>query len=127
MAESGQTWQKAFKALPVQAFHVRRWAVGRVGHPDVPLVADELFVAILASGANTIQMTLSTAGERIRVTAEGPEPLSLLHSHGPGWRVIAGLADLVGLTTDEKGLWAQFGRTTYDFPPRARETARRPS
>jgi hypothetical protein len=109
MPESGHTWRKAFKGEPREAAHVRLWTAGRVSHPDAPLIADELYVAVLGSGAPAVEMTLSTAGSRIRITAEGPDPLSLLHSHGPGWRIVAGLADRHGLTTDERGVWAQLG------------------
>ncbi|WP_307621671.1 hypothetical protein [Streptomyces sp. V3I7] len=76
-------------------------------HPDAPLIADELFVAVLSSGAPVIEMTLSTAGPRIRITAQGPDPLSLISSHGPGWAILSGLCQTTGLTTDECGLWGQ--------------------
>jgi hypothetical protein len=109
MPESGHTWQKAFKGLPIEAPHVRLWTAGRVKHPDAPLIANELFVAILGSGAPAIEMTLSTAGNRIRITAIGPESLPLLYSHGPGWLIVDALSHLSGLTTDECGLWAQLG------------------
>jgi hypothetical protein len=109
MPESGHTWQKAFKAEPIEAAHVRLWIRGRVRHPDAPLLAHELYVAVLGSGAPAVEMTLSTAGTRIRITAEGPAPLPLINSHGPGWKLITGLASLAGLTTDECGLWAQIG------------------
>ncbi|MCI3272158.1 hypothetical protein [Streptomyces cylindrosporus] len=78
-------------------------------HPDAPLIAHELFVAILKSGAPVVDMTLSTAGPRLRITAQGPEPLPVIYSHGPGWALISGLSHLSGLTTDECGLWAQLG------------------
>ncbi|MFD5796351.1 hypothetical protein ACFWIO_23035 [Streptomyces diastatochromogenes] len=78
-------------------------------HPDAPLIANELFVAVLSSGAAAVDMTLSTAGSRIRIIATGPHPLPLTSSHGPGWALVSGLADLTGLSTDECGLWAQLG------------------
>lgn len=109
MPESGHTWQKAFKAEPIEAAHVRLWTVGRVKHPDAPLIAHELYIAVLGSGAPHIEMEISTAGNRIRITAEGPAPLPLLNSHGPGWQIVAGLADLSGLTTNECGVWALIG------------------
>ncbi|MFC7997440.1 hypothetical protein ACFUVQ_14880 [Streptomyces rochei] len=105
MPESGHTWQKAFKGMPAEAAHVRLWTRGRVTHSDAELVADELFVAVLGSGASAIEMTLSTAGDRIRITAQGHDPLPLIHSHGPGWSVLTGLCRATGLTTDEAGLW----------------------
>ena len=109
MPESGHTWQKAFKAEPIEAPHVRLWTAGRVKHPDAPLIADELFVAVLGSGADIVDMTLSTAGTRVKITATGPEPLPILSSRGPGWLIVSGLCPLSGLTTDECGLWAQLG------------------
>lgn len=109
MPESGRSWQKAFKAEPIEAAHVRLWTAGRVKHPDAPLIANELYVAVLGSGAAAVEMTLSTAGPRIRITAQGPDPLPLINSHGPGWTLICGLASRTGLTTDECGLWAQLG------------------
>ncbi|MFI2041019.1 hypothetical protein ACH470_41480 [Streptomyces bottropensis] len=95
--------------MPIEAPHVRLWTAGRVRHPDAPLLANELFVSVLGAGADVIEMTLSTAGPRIRITARGPDPIPLLHSHGPAWRIITGLAHQRGLTTDECGLWAQLG------------------
>ena len=109
MPESGHTWRKAFKGEPIEAAHVRLWTAGRVKHPDVPLIAHELYVAVLGSGAPVVEMTLSTAGTRIRVTALGPDPLPVVHAHGPGWQIVTSLATLAGLTTDECGLWAQLG------------------
>jgi hypothetical protein len=109
MSELGQSWQKAFKGEAAEAAHVRLWTVGRVKHPDAPLVAHELYIAVLGAGATVVEMTLSTAGPRVRITAMGHDPLPLLYSHGPGWAIISGLADRAGLTTDERGLWAQFG------------------
>lgn len=109
MPESGHTWRKPFKGEAIEARHVRLWATGRVKHPDVPLLAHELYVAVLHSGAPVIEMGIWTAGNRIRVTADGPDPLPLLSSHGPGWQIISGFADLTGVATDGCGLWAQLG------------------
>ncbi|AKN71217.1 hypothetical protein QR97_16650 [Streptomyces sp. PBH53] len=109
MPESGHTWQKAFKGEPIEAAHVRLWVAGRVQHPDAPLIANELFVAVLSSGAAAVEMTLSTSGSRIRIIATGPHPLPLTSSHGPGWTIVSGLANLTGMSTDETGLWAQLG------------------
>lgn len=109
MPESGHTWQKAFKGEPIEAAHVRLWTAGRVMHPDAPLIANELFVAVLSSSATAVEMTLSTAGTRIRITATGPDPLPLTSSHGPGWTILSRLADHTGLSTDERSLWAQLG------------------
>ncbi|MEV6014778.1 hypothetical protein [Streptomyces sp. NPDC051997] len=107
MSESGQTWQRAFKALPAEATGVRTWIGTRTNHPDAPAIANELFVALLHSGTATVEMAVSTAGTRTRITASGHHPLRTLHSHGPGRRIINGLAQSTGLTVDECGLWAQ--------------------
>jgi len=107
MPESGHTWRKTFKAEAIEAAHVRLWTTGRVKHPDAPAVANELYIAVLGSGAPTVEMTLSTAGTRLRITAEGPDPLLLHHSHGPGWRIVTGLARLSGVTAEARGVWAQ--------------------
>lgn len=109
MPESGHTWRKVFKAEPIEAGHVRLWTARCVSHADAPLIAHELYVAVLGAGASVIEMTLSTAGARIRITAYGQDPLPVLYSHGPGWQIIDGLCHLSGLTTDECGLWAQVG------------------
>ncbi|MGW2458779.1 hypothetical protein ACWC2M_07030 [Streptomyces sp. NPDC001761] len=107
MPESGHTWQKAFEGEPIEAAHVRPWVTGRVQHPDAPFIANELFIAVLSSGATAVEMTLSTSGSRIRIIATGPLPLT--SSHGPGWAIVSGLANLTGTSTDETGLWAQLG------------------
>lgn len=109
MPESGHTWQKPFKGEPIEAAHVRLWTAGRVKHPDAPLIASELYTAVLGSGAPVVDMEISTAGTRIRITARGTDPLPILYSNGPGWSLVTSLAHLAGLTTDECGLWAQLG------------------
>lgn len=107
MSESGQTWQRGFKAAPIEAAGVRAWTRTRTPHPDAPQIAHELFVALLKSGADVVEVAISTAGARTRITASGPAPLPLRHSHGPGWRLIAGLSLSTGMTPDECGLWAE--------------------
>ncbi|WP_330349290.1 hypothetical protein [Streptomyces sp. NBC_00582] len=107
MSESGRTYRRPFKGLPIEASEVRAWTRLRTKHPDAPAVANELFTAVLDSGADHVEVELSTAGSRLRVTATGPHPLSLRHSHGPGWRIVEGLSRSTGVTTDEHGLWAQ--------------------
>ena len=105
--DAGPSWTLAFKGHPAGAAEVRAWTRRRVHHPDAPTVANELFVAILGAGADVVEMQLSTAGDRLKVTATGPQLLPLRHSHGPGWRIINGLSRTNGVTTDERGLWAQ--------------------
>jgi hypothetical protein len=106
MSETGTTWRLAFKGHPSEAREVRQWTAFRSIHPDAPAVANELFVAVLASGPATVDVELSTAGDRLRITATGPDPLPLRHSHGPGWPILAALSRSTGVTSDERGLWA---------------------
>lgn len=106
MSERGTTWRLAFKGHPSEAREVRNWTAFRTSHPDAVTVANELFIAVLASGTPLVEVELSTAGNRIRITATGPEPLPLRHSHGPGRLLIAGLSRSTGVTSDQRGLWA---------------------
>ncbi|MFJ8585861.1 hypothetical protein ACIRD2_14530 [Streptomyces sp. NPDC093595] len=107
MSEAGQSWRRAFKALPQEAAHVRSWTALRTHHADAPLVAHELFVAILGTRPAVIEMAIATADSRVRISAAGPARLSVRHSHGPGWAIVAGLCRHRGVTPDERGLWAQ--------------------
>ncbi|WP_406444631.1 hypothetical protein OHB14_36930 [Streptomyces sp. NBC_01613] len=107
MSETGRTYRRTFKGHPSEAVEVRTWTGSRSPHADAPQIVNELFVAVLGAGADQVEVTLSTAGDRLRITATGPEPLPLRHSHGPGWRIVSGLARTNGVTTDERGLWAQ--------------------
>jgi hypothetical protein len=106
-AGTGTSWMLAFGGHPSEAAAVRAWVRKRVSHADAQAVAHELFIAVLESGANVIEMTLSTADTRLKITARGPLPLELRHSHGPGWRIISGLSRTSGVTVDERGLWAE--------------------
>ncbi|MET8114050.1 MULTISPECIES: hypothetical protein [Streptomyces] len=107
MSETGQSWHLEFKAHPAEAHRVREWAAYRLSHPDAAQVANELFVSVLASGTQTVEMTLSTAGRRARITAAGSVELKLHHSHGPGLSIVASLSTHSGVNTDGCGLWAQ--------------------
>jgi len=111
MSETGTTYRRTFKGLPIEAAEVRAWTRTRTNHPDAQQITHELFVAILGSGADTIDITLSSAGRRLRITATGPQPLPLRHSHGPGWPIVAALSTSTGITTDEHGVWAQMEAT----------------
>ncbi|MDC2953406.1 hypothetical protein PO587_02930 [Streptomyces gilvifuscus] len=106
MSESGQSWRLEFKAHPAEARRVREWAATRLVHPDAPQVAHELFVSVLASGTQTVRMTLSTAGSRTRLMAAGSVELSALQSHGPGYLIVSALSAQSGLNADGQGLWA---------------------
>ena len=107
MSETVRAWQRAFKGQPIEASEVRAWASRRATHPDAAAVANELFVAILGTGADVIEVKVATTGDRFRITATGPEPLPVRHSHGPGWRIVSGLSRTSGVTADERGLWAE--------------------
>lgn len=104
---SGRTYGRPFKGLPIEAAEVRAWTRLHTDHPDAPTVANELFTAVLRSGADLVEVSLSTAGRRLEIMATGPAPLPLRHSHGTGWRIVAGLSRITGVTTNEHGLWAQ--------------------
>ncbi|MFH8530445.1 hypothetical protein ACH4GE_18745 [Streptomyces tendae] len=107
MPETGQSWQRTFKGLPDQARAARKWGRERVEHADVEQVLGELFAAVLGSAPDLITVTVSTAGDRLRLTAVGPEDLPARHTHGPGRRIIAALSARSGVTPDGCGLWAQ--------------------
>lgn len=111
MPEVGHTWQQAFKGLPEEASHVRTWTRSHVDHDDAPLVASELFTAILGSRVDRrpdiVEMAISTAGRRIRISASGHVPLPVLQVHGPGAQIIGQLSTGSGVSTDLYGLWAQ--------------------
>lgn len=110
MSESGHTWQLAFKGHPAEAARVRQWTRGRLSQDDAPLIANELFVAVLGSlparRPDIIEMTISTAGSRARITATGFLPLPVLQIHGPGALIIERLAHSAGVSTDGHALWA---------------------
>ncbi|MEU6651258.1 hypothetical protein ABZ904_17895 [Streptomyces sp. NPDC046900] len=114
MSESGQSWRREFKAHPAEARQVREWVGIRLAHPDAPQVANELFVSVLGSGTELVEMTLSTAGSRTRVVAAGSAELSLLQSHGPGFSIVNGLSVTSGLNTDGRGLWAHLDTARED-------------
>lgn len=106
MVESGQSWQRTFKGLPEQTRAVRLWVRMRVDHVDAVLVTHELFIAVLATNPADIELTLSTAGPRVRISATGQTELDLRHAYGPGHPIIAALSTLTGITSDARGLWA---------------------
>ncbi|MEU5399766.1 hypothetical protein ABZ348_10765 [Streptomyces sp. NPDC005963] len=111
MPVSGHTWRQAFKGLPVEARSVRDWTRSRLTHEDAPLIATELFVAVLGSGIDlrphVIEMTISTADLRIRISATGFHPLPIRQAHGPGALIVSRLSEASGVSTDLSSLWAQ--------------------
>ena len=106
MSETGQSWRLEFKAHPSEARQVREWVASRLMHPCAAQVAHELFVSVLATGTEAIEMTLSTAGLRMRIMAAGSVELSVLHSHGPGFQIVSALSAQCGVNADGQGLWA---------------------
>ncbi|WP_405797858.1 hypothetical protein [Streptomyces sp. NBC_01506] len=111
MSESGHTWRLVFKGHPAEAVRVRQWTGDRLTHRDAPAIANELFIAILGNSparcSAAIEITLSTAGRRARISADGAHPLPMLQTHGPGALIIARLSQSSGVTADGYGLWAQ--------------------
>jgi len=103
---AGITWRRVFTPHPSEARAVRSWITGRVTHPDAPLVGHELFVIVLQGQPAGVEMTLSTAGDRVRITALGDIPLRLHHTHGPGATLASALACRYGVTADARGVWA---------------------
>ncbi|NEA57116.1 hypothetical protein G3I60_23950 [Streptomyces sp. SID13666] len=107
MPESGQSWQRRFPGDAEQVRVVRVWVGSHVRHEDAPLLADELFVAVLATRPAKIQMTLSTAGYRARISASGNVALPLHSVRGAGLSIIRGFSSCHGTTPDDHGLWAE--------------------
>ncbi|WP_307663268.1 hypothetical protein [Streptomyces sp. V1I1] len=101
----------AFKGHPAEAARVRQWTRGRLTHDDAPAIANELFIAILGSRTerrpDVIEMTISTAGSRARISATGYRPLPVLQIHGPGALIVNQLSHSSGVSIDGSGLWAQ--------------------
>ncbi|MFD3485778.1 hypothetical protein [Streptomyces sp. NPDC058665] len=112
MSESGHTWSLVFKGHPAEAARVREWTRGRLTHDDAPAVANELFIAVLGSSPagrpDVIEITISTAGRRARITADGTYRLPVVQTYGPGDLIIDRLSQSSGVTDDGHGLWAQF-------------------
>jgi hypothetical protein len=113
MSETGRIHGRTFKGHPSEAAAVRAWARQHTPHPDAPLIAHELYIALLGAGTDPIEMRVAVIEDRLRITATGTgaatDPLPVRHSHGPGWRIIHGLTHTNGVTIDERGLWAQLG------------------
>ncbi|WP_328582008.1 hypothetical protein [Streptomyces sp. NBC_00370] len=111
MPETGHTWRMVFKGHPAEAVRVRQWTRGRLTNGDAPAIANELFVAILGSlpsrRPDAIEMTISTSGNRARISATGFLPLPILQIHGPGALIIDQLTHSSGVSIDGCGLWAQ--------------------
>ena len=104
---AGTSWQRAFPAEPLRAREARAWAAMHAVHPDARQVAGELFLAVLGAHSTRVQMTVSTAGPRRRITASGSWPLALRDLRGAGQSIIRGLSTTYGLTVDDCGLWAE--------------------
>lgn len=107
MPETGTSWHRAWPAEAVQARAARDWAAQHAVHPDARQIAGELFLAVLASHPTAVQITVSTAGTRRRITAASTRPLALHSLHGTGRTIIRALAAVHGVTPDDCGLWAE--------------------
>lgn len=108
----GQSWQQAFPAEALHARDARAWVATHTEHGDARRIAGELVVAVLASRPGRLQMTVSTAGPRVRITAAGDRPLPTHALQGPGRQIIGALASVHGVTPDDCGLWAELPRET---------------
>ncbi|MFI0897765.1 hypothetical protein [Streptomyces sp. NPDC020983] len=106
-AITGTSWQRTFPATATDARAARQWAAMHAVHPDARQVAAELYLAVLASRPSLIEMTVSTAGRRRRISASGSGPLVQHGLRGPGGIIIRALSAAHGLTVDERGLWAE--------------------
>lgn len=104
---AGTSWQRAFPAEALRAREARTWAAMHAVHPDARQVAGELFLAVLAGRPSLVQMTVSTAGPRRRITATGTWPLAMRDVRGAGRSIIAALSIAHGLTVDDRGVWAE--------------------
>ncbi|WNI16894.1 hypothetical protein [Actinacidiphila sp. ITFR-21] len=109
MPETGQSWQRAFPPEAAQAAEARAWVSTHTGHTDAPQITAELFIAVLAVHPSKVQMTVSTAGIRLRITASGDRMLSLQALYGPGRVIITELSTAQGTAVDGRGLWAELG------------------
>lgn len=107
MPASGCSWSRCFGAVPQEARSVRCWTGSHIPQGDAPLVAHELFVACLGTRPAFVEMTLSTADHRIRITARGPVKLPVRCSHGPGLAIIRAFSITNGTTSDGCAVWAE--------------------
>lgn len=86
---------------------MRYWTHSRIPHPDAPAVADELFIAVLTTEPTAVEVTLSTAGHRVRITAHGATRPLPRQADDAGRRIVAALSARSGTTPDARGLWAE--------------------
>lgn len=119
MPDADHTWRMPFPGLAEQAPCVREWTVSRATQhatgqglkpdpdriADLALLADELFIAVLATRPEKILMTLSTSGPRARVYATGPTLIPLSSRVGAG--IIRGLSTVHGSRDDNRTMWAE--------------------
>lgn len=87
MSKIGQSWRRTFESAPASAPAVRSWTRDRISHPDAPAVADELFLVVFATAAAAVEVTLSTAGTRARITAHGATRPLLRQADDAGHRM----------------------------------------
>lgn len=119
MPDAGHTWRLPFPGLPDQAARVREWVRIRLAEhadaeaidtrgqqlDDLVLIANELFIAVLATRPGKIEMTVSTSGDRARIYATGPYQLPIRARAGLG--IIQGLAVATGSRDDNCTVWAE--------------------
>ena len=103
--ESGHSWQRAFTVDAGR--DARAWVAAHVLHADAALIAAELWNAVLATDPDKIELTVSTAGDRARITAAGPEPMPDHALYGPGASLVWELSTRHGIAPDTRGIWAE--------------------
>lgn len=111
MANMGQSWQVVFPGSPRQGRALRQWTAVRVDHENAPLVAHELFVALLGAAPAAVEITLSTAGPQLRITATSSTAPSA--QRGLSRDIVGALSACSGVTKDGRGLWAQLTKETH--------------
>ena len=110
MSETGSSWQQELPATAEHAAVARRWVAQHVAHPAAALIAAELHRAVLTTRPAVILMTVSTAGRRVRITAYGPQPITVAALSDLGAQILSALADHHGTSPDGCGLYAEITR-----------------
>ncbi|MHA6762054.1 hypothetical protein [Streptacidiphilus sp. PAMC 29251] len=119
MPSAGHTWRMPYPGQADQAPQLRQWVRTRIREhaddeglapdaeqiDDLVLLADELFIAVLATRPGKIEMTVSTDGPRVRIYATGPHALPLRARQGIG--IVQGLAIARGSQDEDRTVWAE--------------------
>jgi len=107
MSETGHSWRRTFEATPTSAPVLRAWTRSRITHPQADFVIDELFVAVLTAEPAAVEVSLSTADGRARITVCGAgTQRPLQQADDARHRVAVEPAVRHGTKPDARGLWA---------------------